>query len=334
MPSRHFKTNVVCLASVILTLSIALPSHAEILLDRGSPTEIRVNRPALYPEGIDYDPKTDRFFLSSVRDGSIAAVKPDGHQSVFARHERLISTIGVRLDVKRRRLLVANGDYGVAVNSTDTTNRKAGGLAIFDLDTGALVRYIDLAALKPGAPIFPNDLDVDADGNVYITNSLSPMIYKVTPDGDASIFLTHDRFIGQGFSLNGIQVHPKGFLIVAKKSDGLLFRIPLHAPSTWSQIKLPESFAATDGIKLVGNNLILIRNRAGQIVVNELVLLRSADGWQSGTIAERMPLDDVYTTTAAMREGEVWAAQGHLHTLRPGGDASLSWFTIRRIATQ
>ena len=40
-----------------------------------------------------------------------------------------------------------------------------------------------------GSAVFINDIALDPQGNAYVTNSLSPFIHKITPDGEASVFI-------------------------------------------------------------------------------------------------------------------------------------------------
>ncbi|MEW7001333.1 hypothetical protein M5585_19005 [Serratia ureilytica] len=48
----------------------------------------------------------------------------------------------------------------------------------FNLDTGALQQTYDLSSLSRG-PTLANDLALDAQGNIYVTDSFQPQIYKI-----------------------------------------------------------------------------------------------------------------------------------------------------------
>lgn len=48
----------------------------------------------------------------------------------------MVSTIGVRVDAPRQRVLAAYQDPGVGTRSTELTKLKQSGLGIFDLSTG------------------------------------------------------------------------------------------------------------------------------------------------------------------------------------------------------
>jgi hypothetical protein len=61
--------------------------------------------------------------------------------------------------------------------------------------------------LLPYKPIFINDAALDRQGNTYVSNSFSPVIYKVDREGNASVFFQDAGFnLPSGeFGFNGIQ---------------------------------------------------------------------------------------------------------------------------------
>lgn len=293
-----------------------------------------VNKPALYPEGLDYDAAGDRFLLSSVREGSVYQVLSNGDVSPFIQDERLVSSTGIHVDSPRNRLLVPNSDYGVSLRSSPDTLDKMAALGIYDLTTGDVLHYVDLEQLRPGEAHFANDVAVDAEGNAYVTDSLSPILYKVTPEGEASIFLESDRFVGNGFNLNGIVYHPDGYLIMAKKSEGVLFKVPIDNPEAFSEIQVERKFVGTDGLILADNNeLIAITNQAGDTVSNEIFALRSDDDWQSALVSDSYVSDADYPSTGTIREGDIYVVKGQLHVYTPETTDFFQQFEIEGIGS-
>ncbi|NKB16158.1 MAG: hypothetical protein HC774_03535 [Sphingomonadales bacterium] len=277
---------------------------------------LAVEAPALYPEGIEHNPATGGFLLGSIRKGKVLAVSPDGKVRTLVEDERLRSVVGIRVDAVRGRLIVTNSDYGVAERSIEADKFAIAAVGIYDLASGKPVHYVDLSGLRPGERRFVNDVAVDEDGNTYVTDSLPAAIYKVTPEGQASVFVAHERFRGQGFNLNGIQVHPDGFLLVAKKSDGALFKIPLAQPDGFSEVRLPEPLVGTDGLVLASaGELVAIANVAGNAAPNTIYRLASDDGWASARIDGEVATGDVYATTGIIKAGKLYVSNGWLHTL-------------------
>jgi sugar lactone lactonase YvrE len=313
-------------AFILLVMGTTAMAASLKLTTDGAPG-LEVRSPALYPEGIEFNPLSGEFLLGSIRQGKVVAVAPNGVVRDFVTDPRLRSVVGIRVDASRNRLLVTSSDYGVAERSAPTENFATAALGVYDLASGAPLQFIDLSQLRPRERRFINDLDIDRDGNVYLTDSLAAAILRVTPAGEASVWLTHESFRGEGFNLNGIRVHPQGFLLVAKKSDGKLFRIPLDRPTTFTEVRLPQPLVGTDGLVLTSpTELVAIANRTGSTAVNRIYALASSDGWRSARLTQTVNTEDSYITTGVVRDGRVYASHGWLHTL---GDTLKSGTPLR-----
>jgi len=242
-----------------------------------TPAKITVPQTALSPEGIQYDEVNKRFIVSSRTQGRIGTVRDDSTYTLLADDPRLVSTIGLNLDATRQRLLAAVSDNGAnTTRTTATTLRKLAALASFNPSTGALLSYVDLGALRPTLPHFANDIAVDALGNAYITDSLSPIIYKVDVQGVATVFLENTQLSGgTGFGLNGIVYHPDGYLLVAKSNDGTLFKVPIASPASFAPVTSSQSLMGADGMLLLNSTTLLVV--AGS--QNTVFRMASADSW-------------------------------------------------------
>lgn len=265
------------------------------------PDKITVPQAGLSPEGIQYDETGKRFLVSSRTQGRIGAVKDDSTYTQFADDPRLVSTIGLNLDVDRQRLLAAVSDIGVnTTRSTPATLRQLAALAIFNSSTGALQSFINLGALRPGMPHFANDIAVDAQGNAYVTDSQSPIIYKVDLQGNATVFLENAQLSGgTGFGLNGIVYHPNGYLLVAKSNDGTLFKVPVSAPTSFSRVATPTnlSLVGADGLLLLDNQtLLLVAGSQGTVY-----RLTSPDNWANTSSNGQFATGAVSPTTITRR---------------------------------
>ena len=299
---------------------------------------VSVEIPALYPEGIETNPLTGHFLLGSIRQGAVYEVGEDGSARKFVDDERLKSVVGIRVDRARSRLLVNSSDYGVAERSRPQDKFASVSLGIYDLRDGAPLHFVDLSGLRPGEKKFANDLTLDAAGNAYVTDSLAAAIYKITPDGEASLFLASERFRGNGFNLNGIVTHPDGFLLVAKKSEGRIFKIPLDQPDSFTEVVLSRKLVGTDGLVLPKpDELIVITNRASGVESDTIFTLTRRDAWKSAEIGDTLETGDVYATTGVVRDGRVFVTYGRLNTLpgtlkSQGKEALLKRFEIREVA--
>ena len=118
-----------------------------------------------------------RVLVSTLRGGQLGLVYPNGRYRRFSTGKGLITTSGMLVDAERNRVLVCNEDVGSLSSAPGTRNRVAQVLE-FNLDTGELQQTYDLSSLSRG-PTLANDLALDAQGNIYVTDSFQPQIYKI-----------------------------------------------------------------------------------------------------------------------------------------------------------
>lgn len=285
----------------------------------------------LYPEGIDYDTKNEKFLFSSLHKGAVYALNAKGELSVFATSSKLVLPTGVYTDEARNRLIVANADLGISQKSTATSAGSVATVSIFNLTTGELIKEIDLKNFTPNAGSCPNDIAVDANGNIYITDSFSPVIYKLDTNYVASIFATNTLFQPKPneFGLNGIVFHPDGYLLVAKTDTSKLLKIALSNPENITEVT-GTAFSAPDGIELdKNNNLVVVENG---LALGKTYTLSSKNNWTSASqISETSIGKEEFPTTAALAsDGNVYVISSKLGKLL-SGDKSQSAYAIQRI---
>ena len=291
------------------------------------PDTVRDTVPGLYPEGIEYDASHGRFLLGSLSHGTVTAVDDGGMSTTLVDDPGNVASVG--LQIAGDRLLVALSDVRAAF---DTTVAGHAGLGIYDLASGRRLHRVDLGALVPDGRHFANDIAVDADGNAYITDSLSPVIYRVTPDGKASIFVRDTLLGGHGFGMNGIDYDPRGFLLVAMDQQRALYRVPVAAPDSLARVELSEPLAADGMVLGPDGHLIAVAATfpGGGPRMEELVELTSDDGWHSASITARAPLDaSASPTTVALRDGAAYVVQAHLSGM--GEAEPVQMFEIVRV---
>lgn len=288
---------------------------------RSLPDTVRIEEPGLHPEGIEWDEARGRFLVSSVTRGTVTAVGDDGSLETLVAGTDLAGAIGIHLDTATDRLLVASADLSVF---SDTATPGVARMGIYDAGTGEPRRVVELGELAPEGRHFGNDLAAGPDGSVYVTDSFSPVIYRVAPDGSASVFVRDERLGGSPFGLNGIDVHPEGFLLVAMAGDRALFRVPLDAPEEMAEVVLEEPFAADGLILRPDGALVAVASIEDG---SEVLLVRSDDGWRSARIAARAPA--AAATTATLRDGEVYVVDPHFEGL--GGEDPVPAFEVFRV---
>ncbi len=107
------------------------------------------------PESIVYDPQGDRYFISSVGDGSVYVMNKNGKATYFNQG----GSTSIRGLTIYNNQLYAAGEEGVN---------------IYNLSTGQKITSIAL----PGKS-FPNDIESDGAGNIYVSDDGARKIYKV-----------------------------------------------------------------------------------------------------------------------------------------------------------
>jgi sugar lactone lactonase YvrE len=276
---------------------------------------IVVQRPALYPETIEYDDTTRKFLLGSFRDGGVYSVDDAGNVSRRVDDPRLCSVLGIAVDRQRGTLWAVNADLGASERTSPGGPKTLAGVGIYELASGKPLTYVDVTPLATGEHLL-NGIALDTSGNAYVTDSFSPVIYKVDPTGHASVFVSSPEFTGNGVNLNGVVVHPDGYLLVIKKSDGVLFRVPLDAPTHFSKVRTQERFIGGDGLLLAGKTgLLLIANQIPHVRTNRAFSLSSSDAFESAEVRAAQDLGDGYPTTAAVRGGEIYVVSSKLNEL-------------------
>ncbi|MBZ9750443.1 superoxide dismutase, partial [Deinococcus sp. HMF7604] len=246
-----------------------------------------------------YDAKRGLIFTGSARTGDIYAINAStGAVSKFANGggQGRGAALGLKVD-SQSRVWVAGGATGtVTVLSPD-------GFPLAILNT-------------PKSPnAFVNDLTPAADGNVYVTDSTRPVIFRVTPDLKLSAWLDLGQTpikYGPGTNLNGIAATPDGRALLAMQlNTGDLWRIDLK---TKAVRKVMGGLVNGDGILLDGRTLYVARNK--DQVVSKVML--SAD-YTSGTLMTEEPLNGLrFPATLAAIGGDLVVTQAQLDKLQGG----------------
>ena len=150
----------------------------------GSPKQIPLLGNALFPESLTRDGRTGAIYVSSNSDGSIQVVV-NGQAKVFqaAGTDGRKEALGVKIDEKNDRLWISGIDslYG------------------YQLKTNTLLVKIDLKSIVNVTKPTLNDLAIDSKGNVFVTESINPLLLKV--DGTtlkASVFRDLSQAIPEG----------------------------------------------------------------------------------------------------------------------------------------
>ena len=139
------------------------------------PTEYLLQEKDLVPEGIDYSAEKDIFYLTSVAKSKIIEVdRLTGKQSDFIKENEFGYSPGVGLYVDDKRgHLHAIGGYYMRKDSLSS-------LYTFDINSKKLLKRYNLSDEH-----FLNDMILDDQGTIYLTDSKDSSVYRLRPGSDS-----------------------------------------------------------------------------------------------------------------------------------------------------
>lgn len=270
------------------------------------PATIVAKRGGFIPEGIEYDQANKRILTGSLAEGSIFVIGNDGSVTALITDPQLVSSVGIEVDEPRDRLLVANSDRAVFGTPGAVGQAKLG---VYSLTTGERLAMVDLAAAlrNPTDPpaYFANDVTVDNDGNVYVTDTRQNVVYRVDGDYDADV-LHRFEDLGQGVALNGIVFHDNGYLLVAAGSD--LYKVPVANPRATARVTVAEPVPGSDGVVWAADGRLVITSNSADNP--RVVALRSSDDWATAQTAGAAAVQGQATTAAAIGDA-IYAVHPH-----------------------
>lgn len=269
-----------------------------------------------WPEGMDYDPRSKRYYVASVRHRTIAEVTPgQSTRELWPRSTpRTGAILGVRVDTTRGVLWATMAGLPQMEGFTPVDSTIAALVRVRIAD-GHIEGRWDLPHV-PGGHVL-GDLAVGPRGDVFITDSNQPVLYRLRPGSDSL-----ERFSDPLFhSLQGLAPTPDGrTLYLADYSHGLL-RVDLERQIVTRLEDAPGSTSlGCDGIAWDARSgaIIAVQNgveparvmrlqldRTGRRIVSAQVLDRNSMIADEPTIGAIVGRDFVYVANSQwMKYGE------------------------------
>lgn len=275
-----------------------------------------LNEKDLVPEGMTYDPRQQRFYISSVYKRKIVFVNSDGTSGeLFTEaQDGLYSNFGMKVDAARNQLWVIGIlNYPKARIMNRNEPQKA---AVFqyNLETKKLIhQYI----LNDTAQHMFNDL-VLVGGNVFVTDTKQQAVYKIVP-AKQTIELWFQN--GNSFRPNGITVSQDQRYLFVAHWDGITRIGVADTHHIQLQTKLNTTLSGIDGLYFYGNDLIAIQNNAGpQSRVMRFELNKELNSVVRSTILESgNPLFNVPTTGVIVGDDFYFIANSQLRSFNGDG---------------
>lgn len=269
-----------------------------------------------WPEGVDYDPRSHRYYIGSVRHRTIAEVM-NGKvtRELWPREKAGIGAVlGVRVDTLRGVLWATLAGVPQMEGFTLADSSIAAIVRVRIAD-GAIERRWDLPASPRGHAL--GDVVLGPAGDVFVTDSNDPVLYRLRPGSDTLETIRHPLFR----SLQGMAAPPNAkVLYVADYSHGLL-RVDLEAKTV---TRLDDAPATTslgcDGLVWDNGAIIAVQNGVAPARVMRFVLDRTGTRIERAELLDRNSLIADEPTIGTIVGGEfVYVANSQWAKFTEGG---------------
>ena len=249
-----------------------------------------------FPEGITIS-ENGNIYIGSLKENKIVKFsngKKDFEEFIPSESNNLLSVIGILADDRNKALWACSSNPGV----TNYPSNNPVSLKAFDLNSGEPLESYEF----PNSG-FCNDITLDTNDNIYVTDSFNPRILRLNKSQSRlETWFENDAFKGEGFNLNGI-TFIDNHIYTVKMNSGELFKIGVAdngKPFNFTKIDLPRPLNAPDGIKAIDkNNFLVVENKGSLTNIN-----------LSDPITLKILKDNLDTpTTVAMRGKTAWVLQ-------------------------
>ena len=218
----------------------------------------------LIPEGIAYDPVEKNFYIGSTYRRKIVQVSATGITSEFAgeKENGLWGMIGMEVDPVRRHLWANTANTGARTPMIDPEPSTEGKTAIFkfDLKSRKLIKKYETGTMENSR--FFNDVAIASNGDVYISESNTGEIYRITAKKDElELFVPAS---GMEFP-NGIAISPDGGWLYVAHVAGITV-LDLSSGTKQLLTGPPDSqLGGHDGLIFYKNSLIGMQALTGGV---------------------------------------------------------------------
>lgn len=260
------------------------------------------------------------FYGGSIRKRKIVRISKNKVEDFTSEgQDGLCSVFGVKADPRRKVLWVSSSPMP-EMQDYDSTLTSA--VHAYDINIGKLIRKV-----LPGNPrmaLVLGDLVISERGEVYVSDSRSNMIFRVSQSGTVleQFFSSDDFWNIQGIALSG----DGRYLFVADYVRGL-FRLELEGRRL---IHLEASFDISlkgiDGLVWYDNTLIAIQNNVNPMRVTRYTLNRGQDALVSFEILDKKHPAFNEPTLGCIQKDEFyyvansqWGGYDENHQIKPSG---------------
>lgn len=269
-----------------------------------------------WPEGVDYDRRTHRYYVASVRHRTIAeVVKGKVTRELWPRGKAGIGAVlGVRVDTTRGVLWATLAGVPQMEGFTPADSGIAALVRVRIAD-GTIERRWDLPPSARGHAL--GDVVLGPAADVFVTDSNDPVLYRLRPGADTLEAIRHPLFR----SLQGMAAPPNvNILYVADYSHGLL-RVDLETHAVTRLRDAPSTTSlGCDGLVWDNGAIIAVQNGVAPARIMRFVLDRMGTRIERAELVDRNTLIADEPTIGTVAGGEfVYVANSQWEKFTEGG---------------
>jgi len=273
--------------------------NAQAMSEARSRIRATLSDSTFWPEGVDYDSRTGWFYVASIRHRTVAEVIPGKPpRELWTRDKPDMGAVyGVRIDTARG-LLWATMSAPHRIAGDAAVDSTIAALIRVRLRDGAIERRWNIES--PG-PHTLGDLAIGPGGDVFVTDSDQPVLYRLRSGGDTLERITHPLFR----SSQGMAPSPDGRVVyVADYSHGIL-RVDLATSAVARLDDAPHSTSlGCDGIVWDRGAIIAVQNGVSPARIMRFVLDSSGRRIVSADVLDRNSVIADEPTIGTIADGE------------------------------
>ncbi|MCA1993269.1 MAG: hypothetical protein LDL41_14705, partial [Coleofasciculus sp. S288] len=244
--------------------------------------------------------------------------------------DEVFAATSLRLDEQRGILWGTSPDFLGVRGPNGETLRRSHRIFAINIRSGDVVRVM----LMPDGG-FGNDIAINADGGVYITDSSRPRIHYLAPGATQfRIWAEDEQFRSQEIGLAGIARSPDGVLIVGLFSDGKLLKVTQKPQEgvTVEVIHLTRKLENPDGMQFAPDGSLLVTEGATESGNGRLLRINVLTPGTQPKPVETLAANMESPVNLTVVGREVWITEARIrHRLVPGREKEIpSRFFIRR----
>lgn len=208
------------------------------------------------PEGVAYDRKSQTLFVSTVIGRAVWSVGRDGRAvKLPIPDDSLWSATGMKVDARRGLLWICSAATPMTPGIDPALHGRSA-LVGWDIKQRKVAARVELGG--DGVTHWFGDLELDSKGNVYVSDTTAPAIYRHEPgSGKIELWLKDDRLVNpQGLAFAGSDAT----LLVADYPTGL-WTVDTATRKVERADAAPDvTLVGIDGLLFVDGSVVAVQN--------------------------------------------------------------------------